>query len=66
MSRKFRIASAVMLVIAVVFVFCALSNPALGRTFYVFGLEIDAHVWRIFYAIYAAVMVLLFAASFFC
>ena len=27
--------SLVMLVIAVVFVFCALSNPALGRTIYI-------------------------------
>lgn len=63
--KKLRLISLAMFVVAVIFVFCALSNPALGRTFYVFGFEIGADIWRKFYAIYAVVMAALFAASFF-
>ena len=59
-----RLISLFMFVIAVIFVACALSNPGLGSTFYIGGLAIGAEIWRIFYAIYAIVMVLLFGASF--
>ena len=61
-----RLASLIMFIIAVIFVFCALSCPTLGRTFYVFGIAIGAEVWRAFYAIYALVMCSLFIGSFFC
>ena len=57
--------SLAMLVIAVIFVFCALSNPALGMAFYIGPWRIGAEVWRVCYAIYAIVMVGLFVVSFF-
>ena len=52
-------------VIAIVFIACALANPALGRTFYIGDIAIGAEVWRVFYAIYAIVMAILFVLSFF-
>ncbi len=61
----FRLISLLMLVIAVVFVFIAVSVPTLGRTVYIGDYAFGAEQWRICYAIYAVVMVLLFAASFF-
>lgn len=57
--------SLLMLVIAVIFVFCALSNPALGRTIYIGSFAFGAEQWRVCYAIYALVMAGLFLASFF-
>ena len=65
MKKKLRLISLAMMIIAVIFVFCALSNPAFGRTFYVFGFAIGADLWRKFYALYALVTVSLFALSFF-
>lgn len=65
MKKKLRIISLIMLVIAVIFVFCVLSAPNLGRTIYVGNYEFGAEQWRICYAFYAIVMVALFAASFF-
>lgn len=50
-------------VVAIIFIACALANPALGRTFYI-G-EIGAEVWRVFYAIYAIIMGILFVTLFF-
>ena len=64
-KKKLRIISLIMLVIAIVFVFCALSAPTLGRTIYIGSYIFGAEQWRICYEIYALVMVLLFAASFF-
>ena len=57
--------SLLMLVIAVIFVFCALSNPALGRTIYIGSFAFGAEQWRVCYAIYLLVMAGLFLASFF-
>ena len=54
-----------MLIVAVVFVFCALSNPALGKVFYIGSIKIGADIKRAFYAVYAIVMVALFGISFF-
>ena len=62
--KKMRLASLAMLVISVVFVACALQNPQLGRTFYVFSIPIGAEIWRIFYGLYAAVTAGLLSASF--
>ena len=60
-----RLISLVMFLIAVVFVFIALSCPTCGSVFYIGSFRVGSDVWRVFYAIYAIVMVLLFIASFF-
>ena len=60
-----RIISLIMFVVAIIFIACALANPALGRTFYIGNITIGAEVWRGFYAIYAIVMAILFILSFF-
>ena len=65
MQPLLRRISLVMLVVAVVFVFCALSNPALGRTIYIGSFAFGAEQWRVCYAIYLLVMAGLFLASFF-
>ena len=66
MSKRnmLRLVSLAMLVIAVIFVACALQNPQLGRTFHVFGIPIGAEIWRVFYGLSAAVTAGLLAASF--
>lgn len=64
--RILRHISLVMFIIAVVFVFIALSCPTCGRTIYIGSFRFGAEQWRICYAIYAIVMVLLFIISFFC
>ena len=64
-KRTFRLISLVMLIVAVIFVFCALSAPNLGQTIYIGNFEFGAEQWRVCYAVYAIVMVALFAASFF-
>ena len=67
MSKKtvLRLISLVMFIIAVIFVFCAISAPNLGQTIYIGSFEFGAEQWRICYAIYAIVMVVLFIDSFF-
>ena len=54
-----------MLLVAVIFVFCALSNPELGKAVYIGNFRFGAKEWRIGYAFYALLMLGLFAASFF-
>ncbi len=63
--RTLRLISLIMLIVAVVFVFCALSNPALGKVLYIGSIKIGADIKRAFYAVYAIVMVALFGISFF-
>ena len=63
-SNLMRLISGIMFVVAVIFVFCALSNPALGSTIYIGDFAFGAEYWRVCYAIYAIVMVALFGASF--
>lgn len=63
--KLFRLISLIMFLIAIVFVFCALSNPALGRTIYIGDFFFGAEQWRMCYAVYAIVMLLFFIASFF-
>ena len=60
-----RILSLLMFVVAIIFIACALANPALGRTFYIGNIAIGAEIWRVFYAIYAIVLAILFILSFF-
>ncbi len=62
--KMMRIISLVMFVVAVVFVFIALSAPTLGQTIYIGGYEFGAEYWKVCYGAYAAVMVILFGASF--
>ena len=63
--RALRLCSLVMLIVAVVFVLCALSNPALGRAVYIGSIRIGADVKRVFYTAYVVVMVALLGISFF-
>lgn len=64
-KTRLRLISCMMFLIAVVFVLCALSAPNLGRGFYIGPLYIGAAVWRMCYAIYALIMIVLLVASFF-
>ena len=63
--RKLRLISMTMFIIAVIFVFCAISCPTLGRTIYIGSFTFGAEQWRICYGIYAAAMAIIFIASFF-
>lgn len=63
-KRILRYISLAMLCVAVIFVYCALAAPTLGRTIYIGSYKFGAEQWRICYAVYAAVMLLLFVASF--
>ena len=62
---KLRLISLTMFVVAVIFVFCALSCPTLGRTIYIGDFKFGAEQWRFCYKVYAVVMVALFGISFF-
>ena len=57
--------SLTMFVVAVIFVFCALACPTLGRTIYIGDFKFGAEQWRFCYKVYAVVMVALFGISFF-
>lgn len=63
--NKLRIASLIMLVIAVIFVFIAISAPTLGQVIYIGGFEFGPDLWRVCYKAYAVIMFALLAASFF-
>ena len=62
---KLRLISLTMFVVAVIFVFCALACPTLGRTIYIGDFKFGADQWRFCYKVYAVVMVALFGISFF-
>ena len=62
---KLRLISLTMFVVAVIFVFCALACPTLGRTIYIRDFKFGAEQWRFCYKVYAVVMVALFGISFF-
>ena len=64
-SKLMRMISGIMFVVAVIFVFCALSNPALGSTIYIGSWAFGAEQWRVCYGIYVVVMIVLFALSFY-
>ena len=63
--KMLRIISLLMFIAAVVFMFCAISNPTLGRTIYIGSFRFGAEQWRFYYKVYAVVIVGLFGASFF-
>ena len=62
---KLRLISLTMFVVAVIFVFCALACPTLGRTIYIGDFTFGAEQWRFCYKVYAVVMVALFGILFF-
>ena len=64
-KRILRLMGLIMLLAAVIYVFCALSCPTLGQTIYIGDFRFGAEQWRICYLIYVLVMVALFTASFF-
>lgn len=63
--KTLRLISLVMFIVAVIFVFCALSAPTLGKTIYIGDFVFGTEQWRFCYKIYAFVMVMLFVTSFF-
>ena len=67
MSRKtkLRLASLLLLLIAFVFLFCAVSCPTLGHVFYLGPFRIAAAQRWVFYRLYAAATAGLFLLSFF-
>ena len=67
MSKRtiLRLISLAMFIVAIIFIFCALSNPALGKAVYIGSFRFGAEEWRICYALYALLMAGLFATSFF-
>ena len=64
-KRILRLTSLIMLIVAVVFVGCALACPTLGTTIYIGEFRFGAEQWRFCYKVYAVVMAALFATSFF-
>ena len=67
MSRKtkLRLARLVLLIVSLVFLFCAISCPTLGHVFHLGPFRIAAEQRQVFYRLYAAVTVGLFLLSFF-
>ena len=63
-KTKLRLISLAMFVVAVVFVFCALACPTLGRTIYIGDFKFGVEQWRFCYKVYAIVMIALFGISF--
>ena len=64
-KTKLRLISLIMLIVAIIFLFCALSAPTLGKTIYIGDFVFGAEQWRFCYKVYAVVMAALFGASFF-
>ena len=65
LKKILRAVSLFMLIIAIAVLIFALSHPQLGSVFYIGDLAIGSDIWRVFYAVYATIMVDLFLASFF-
>ena len=63
-KTKFRLICLARFVVVVVFVFCALACPTLGRTIYIGDFKFGAEQWRFCYKVYAIVMIALFGISF--
>ena len=63
--RKLLTIGLCMLLIAVIFVLCALSNPTLGSTIRIGDFMIGAEIWRMGYLAYLLVMIGMFLAAFF-
>ena len=63
MKQKLRIISAIMFIIAILFLIYALMHPEAGSVFYIFGQPIGSQEWRSFYALYIIVMIGTFIIS---
>ena len=61
--NKLRLASFLMLVIAIIFVFIAISAPTLGQVIYIGSFEFGPDLWQICYGAYAVITLALFVAS---
>lgn len=59
-----RAISAVMFVIAIVYLGFVFTHPEFGSVFHIGKFEIGPTIWKIFYALYATIMVGLFVGSF--
>lgn len=64
-KKALRLVSLIMLIIAIIFVACALSCPTCGSAIYIGNYRFGVEQWRICYAIYVVIMLVLFIASFF-
>lgn len=60
-----RAISALMLVIAVIFLGYVFTHPEFGTVFNIGKIEIGPAVWKAFYCLYAVTMIGLFVGSFF-
>ena len=59
-----RVVSLIMLAAAVVYIWVCLHAPTMGHTMYICGHKFDAEQWKICYAIYLIIMLMLFVSSF--
>ena len=64
-GKVLRIISLIMFIVAVIFVYIALNCPTCTVPKYVLGFRTTLEMWKSFYKGYVAVMVFLFAISFF-
>ena len=64
LSQMLRLISFVMFIVAIVFIFCAIANPVLGQVIYIGKFEFGLKVWRVCYAVYVAIMIILFIDCF--
>ena len=62
-TKIMKLASLIMLVIAIVFLAYTLTHPESGTVFYIGSWAIGSEIWRAFYLFYTVVMIGLFAAS---
>lgn len=63
-KTKLRLAGLILLAVGVIFLFCAISCPTLGHVFHLGPFRIAAEQRRVFYRLYAAVIIGLFLLSF--
>lgn len=61
-KKIFGIIGGVMTAVAIVFFAYVITHPEFGTVFYIGGFEIGSLVWKVFYLLYAAVTVGMFAA----
>lgn len=63
--RTLRLISMAMLVVAIIFVLCAVSSPSFGQVIYLGNVAFGSEQWRICYAVYVLIMVAIFIISLF-
>lgn len=63
-KKILRVISLLMLLVAVIFVFIAISCPTLGRVIYIGPFRFGAEQWRGCYAAYTVAMIGMFVTSF--